>query len=257
MDEHDCEETSDESLFDSGPLAPLIKQRQAEAVLNDTCVNSSTVAREGSIVEEDLELSLTVELPRSAVKENPESVIGGRFPSSAEQMAHATPHPKRDILLMSGSFAGPSNVSAQLPHFMGCTTSTPHDETEEHRAAGGTLRILNEVEKLLLPRVLLEREERLAREDEYLVTLGDAVLQALQSCNAKFQFEGDLLDDKVAALQACITRLHAAKEMMMVQRGCVSENLLTFNIYAQKVMRHLPSEYNATTFKSKVSRFLQ
>lgn len=146
------------------------------------------------------------------------------------------------FFIISRSDAGPSNIASQPPHFMDSITSTPHNYNEPHRAAGATLRILQEVEKLLLPRFIKDREEKLYREDEILKSFHEGISHLIQSCNDRFLREEKLLDEKVVSLQGWINRLQSEMETLQNERQNSFETTKEFQKCARAIMQLVPSE---------------
>lgn len=146
------------------------------------------------------------------------------------------------FFIVSRSGAGPSNIASQPPHFMDPITSTPHDYNEPHRTAGATLRALQEVERLLLPRFIKDREEKLYREDQILKSFHEGILQVIQSCNDRFLREEKLLDEKVVSLQGWINRLQSEMETLQNERQNAFETTKDFQRCARAILQLVPSE---------------
>lgn len=164
-------------------------------------------------------------------------------PQKRSKVSPLTPR-STEILLMSHSEAGPSNVSSQPPHFMDCITSTPHDPTENHKIAGGYLRLLQEVDKLFQSRFQKDAEGRLYRENHRISQYQEGYGMLVTRFCEGSRLELKLMDEKVAALKRLIKRFNEELVMTVNAKRDLLDSHAMFSRHVSKVLADMPSKYN-------------
>lgn len=259
------DETFDDYEFESSSISP--KRRSVrETMLERDLYLSSTV--ESSVTEEALQLSkepstsgivhrnisktvlsnvgdpsLVVESSKRTSSFN----ISSEVTAKVSKMVHMKAPRDLDGCFLSRSGKGPLNVSSQPPHFMDCVTSSPI-EPSDTRDVGASLKILSEIQRLLIPQLQRDQEYRLYRDSGYMHIFRQEVLQAVKSCNGKFIREYTVLKEKVALLQDFIQQLNLALESMQKERRCVEEKVANFRNFAKRILQLFPSKYHFPTF---------